>query len=628
MKSNTPCEFDLDRRKRGPRPRPKQTNTISDSAARSAVDQSWTLTSGGDDDQSSHSPNGQGGSPPAEPSVSPDAMNLWKDRLSEMFGAETYHLSDNLLVSVDQVLHLILIFCVTVNRQQCPIMSPAAFFRQLESGQATRQLCHAMCAASAPYSRHVSCKKLLLRHRLAEDAREGLASLGLTDKRSKYEQLLTLSVLSLYESSQGNGLQAWYDLTTATSVLCALRYSVPATEDDPIMSQLDTIHNYLQIALVCHSIGNQTRPTLVELTGTQLPGDDDVLTTGRLFSPRVLLDVSNLMQQCIDFSQKDLNRMVPAPWSRNSSFAALKRRLDTVHAMYVGDSALSDPETLELLQGQEGGEGNYVLCVSMLHSARIMLEAVFIPVTVQDATPYDAQATPHVDNPIKSRRTVDFPAAPRSFCCERLASCLRSARVLTSLCRSLMQNCDFTMPSFLGYSLYLAGLVFLNQLRSESEKKRLEATVEELKTIFSFLNAMRPFFAPAQTWVKTLLEVHALEPVTDLELLTMDTPILFSSFMARFNRVAIQPYCPASPDRLSSVNQSVFRAIGPTQLLGSGIELAAVDDPSFASLFDMFQGEENRAPLLLGSTTSTAHDLVKGYTEAIQEMIESCATED
>lgn len=187
------------------------------------------------------------------------------------------------------------------------------------------------------------------------------------------------------------------------------------------------------------------RPTLVEQAGTQMPGDDDVSTTGRLFSPRVLLDVSNLMQQCIDFSQKDLNRMVPAPWSRNSSFAALKRKLDTVHAMYVGDSALSDPETLELLQGQEGGEGNYVLCVSMLHSARIILEAAFIPVTVQAATSYNAQATPDADNPIRSRRTVDFPAAPRSFCCERLASCLRSARVLTSLCRSLMQNCDFTM---------------------------------------------------------------------------------------------------------------------------------------------------------------------------------------
>lgn len=211
------------------------------------------------------------------------------------------------------------------------------------------------------------------------------------------------------------------------------------------MSELDTIHNYLQISLVCHAIGNQVRPTLVELTDTRFPCDYDVSTTERLFSPRVLLDVSNLMQQCIDLSQKDLTRVVPAPCSRNSSFAALKRKLDTVHVMYVGDSALSDPETLELLRGQEGGEGNYVLCVSMLHSARIMLEAVFIPVTVQTTTPYSTQSTPDADNPFRSRRAVNFPAAPRSFCCERLASCLRSARVLTSLCRSLMQNCDFTM---------------------------------------------------------------------------------------------------------------------------------------------------------------------------------------
>lgn len=579
-------------------------------------------------DQSTHDPDGQGGSPPEESSVSPDAMHLWKDRLSEMFGSESYHLGDNVLVSVDQLLHLILIFCVTVNSQQCPILSPAAFFRQLESGHVTRQLCHAMCAASAPYSRHSSCRKLPLRHRFAEDAREGLASLGLHDKHSRYQQLLTLSILSLYESSRGNGLQAWYDLTTATSVLFTLRYSLSAPEDDQIFKELDTIHNYLQLSLVCHSIGNQVRPTLVNLTNIQALDDNGSSTSGRLFSPRVLLDLANLMQQCMDFSHKDLAKLVPAPWSRNSLFATLKRRLDTVHVTYVGDSALSDPETLELLQGQEGGEGNYVLCISMIHSARIMLEAVFIPVTVQTTSPFNVQAAPNAEKPASSRRLVYFPAAPHSFCCERLAACLRSARVLTSLCRSLMQNCDFTMPSFLGYSLYLAGLVFLNQLRSESDKKRREDTVEELKTIFSFLNVMRSFFAPTHTWVKTLLQVHAFEPVTDLELLTIDTSMLFSSFVARFNSASIQPYCPASPDGIVSANRSVFRAMDPSQLLERELEVGAGDCTSLTSLFDFFREEQIPAPLLLDSNASDTHDLVKVYSEAIQEMIEWCAVED
>lgn len=234
-------------------------------------------------------------------------------------------------------------------------------------------------------------------------------------------------------------------IATATSVLFTLRYSLSAPEDDQIFKELDTIHNYLQLSLVCHSIGNQVRPTLVNLTNIQALDDNGSSTSGRLFSPRVLLDLANLMQQCMDFSHKDLAKLVPAPWSRNSLFATLKRRLDTVHVTYVGDSALSDPETLELLQGQEGGEGNYVLCISMIHSARIMLEAVFIPVTVQTTSPFNVQAAPNAEKPASSRRLVYFPAAPHSFCCERLAACLRSARVLTSLCRSLMQNCDFTM---------------------------------------------------------------------------------------------------------------------------------------------------------------------------------------
>ena len=114
-------------------------------------------------------------------------------------------------VCVDQTLHLILIFCVTVNGQQCPILSPATFLCQLENGKVTKQLCHAICAASVPYSRHSSCTESGLQAAFAYDAREGLESLDV-DTHARYQQLLTLSVLSLYETSMGNGIQAWYDL--------------------------------------------------------------------------------------------------------------------------------------------------------------------------------------------------------------------------------------------------------------------------------------------------------------------------------------------------------------------------------------------------------------------------------
>lgn len=117
------------------------------------------------------------------------------------------------LVTVDQTLHLMLIFCATVNSQQCPVLSPAAFLSQLENGQVTRQLCHAMCAASIPYSRHASCTGPRMRIAFAEDAREESALLMPFDNHTRYQQLLTLSVLSLYETSQGNGIQAWYDLS-------------------------------------------------------------------------------------------------------------------------------------------------------------------------------------------------------------------------------------------------------------------------------------------------------------------------------------------------------------------------------------------------------------------------------
>lgn len=111
-------------------------------------------------------------------------------------------------VTVEQVAHLLTIFCTTVNNQQCPVLSPAAFRHQLQAGRVTRHLCHAMCAAAVGLSRHARTQSqgALLGQAFAADAREEMgAAVGSKDA------VLTLSVLSMYETSQGNGLQAWYD---------------------------------------------------------------------------------------------------------------------------------------------------------------------------------------------------------------------------------------------------------------------------------------------------------------------------------------------------------------------------------------------------------------------------------
>lgn len=66
----------------------------------------------------------------------------------------------------------------------------------------------------------------------------------------------------------------------------------------------------------------------------------------------------------------------------------------------------------------------------------------------------------------------------------------------------------------------------------------------------------------------------------------------------------------------------------PSQLLERELEVGAGDCTSLTSLFDFFREEQIPAPLLLDSNASDTHDLVKVYSEAIQEMIEWCAVED
>lgn len=216
---------------------------------------------------------------------------------------------------------------------------------------------------------------------------------------------------------------------------------------------LDIIHAYLQIALIYHTIGNQIRPTHLELIKLSRKHNDDESFLESSFSPQVLLRLSDLLQRCLDFSRKDLTKLVPAPWSRDSTYAALIQELNTVHIMYGGDSALLDSELLEALQSREGGAGYHVVCVSMLYSIRILLDVVFIPIPIAPAMDSKHCVSDQEENfgragNISSpRKFVFFPAAPRSFWCERLAACLRTARAVTSLCRSLMEHYDFAMVS-------------------------------------------------------------------------------------------------------------------------------------------------------------------------------------
>lgn len=231
-------------------------------------------------------------------------------------------------------------------------------------------------------------------------------------------------------------------IATATGILSSLRHST-SCQDDEMQNGLEIIHIYLRVALISFSIGHATQSIHIDFMGLPRSCHDEYPMVESSSVPQILLKLSGLLYRCISFSRKDLTKLMPAPWARDSSYMTLKQELDVVHIIYGGNSAL-ETETLEMLQKQETGAGYYVLCMSMLHAMRMLLDAVFLPIPVIPAAGYamiDRSAATKAFN----RKMIYFPAAPRSFWCERTASCMRSARSVTSLCESLMDHFDFAM---------------------------------------------------------------------------------------------------------------------------------------------------------------------------------------
>lgn len=96
--------------------------------------------------------------------------------------------------------------------------------------------------------------------------------------------------------------------------------------------------------------------------------------------------------------------------------------------------------------------------------------------------------------------------------------------------------------------MFLAGLVFLNQLYTERNSIILDGHIEHLKTVFMILSAMRGFYAPAHLWVETLFQVHALDHLPELSVIVNEG--FFAQFSARLGGIREPPYCPLEPGQM------------------------------------------------------------------------------
>ena len=173
--------------------------------------------------------------------------------------------------------------------------------------------------------------------------------------------------------------------------------------------------------------------------------------------------------------------------------------------------------------------------------------------------------------------------------------------------------------------MFLAGLVFLNQLQGETEKRRLEGFVEDLKTIFSFLGAMRSYFAPANTWVHMLLHIHGLDPLSEADSFARDSDKLFSSFMSRFDVGLLPAYCSTNPN--DAMQESAFFA-STTGHNGGQADCRKTDNAGMVAgqnCFSLFEVPEEDMTAITSNdlTTAGAQSLVEIYKNALKEALES-----
>lgn len=250
-------------------------------------------------------------------------------------------------------------------------------------------------------------------------------------------------------------------LATALNILTSLKYNPSVPTDIGILAGIDMVHNYLSVSMIFHSLGQTIQSSSAALFEADIaPGTVPSSFSGSN-SSELQLRLSGLMQRCLALCRRDFTKLNPAPWSKDSKYMAFKEELDSLYILHAGDRLL-DTETIEALQRKETGAGSYIMCLAMIHAMRMLLNAVFMPVAVVPVansenqtrlTPTDqpSGSPPRQRLSLTTRKSVYFPAAPPAFRRERAATCIRSARTATMLCRSLLEQGNFLLVSYSTY---------------------------------------------------------------------------------------------------------------------------------------------------------------------------------
>ncbi|VUC24193.1 unnamed protein product [Clonostachys rosea] len=339
------------------------------------------------------------------------------------------------------------------------------------------------------------------------------------------------------------------------------------------------------------SLGIATQPVTFQQSSESSPARDEHLFDKE---KRLLLDVLGLWRRITRFTQRDVTLSAPAPWAQGSEFWSLKRVLDSLPVAYYTYFCF-DQEKLQCPPGEENDLGEYLFYIGMLHTLQMLLHRVFLPISVatkavglsgqkpthiepDDADIQQQDPRQNINRRTSARSTVAFPGAPRLFLEERVAACVRT------------------------------GLIFLNQLYTETVPEALDEHVENLKTVFMILSALREFYTPAHVWVESLFQVHSLAQPSELSVILNKKA--FSHFFSRFSGMVESPFCPLElghsvlEQAMSSSTIDISHLLQPRTLSDRDLDMDSETSETSQILADDYPGWLNDYQTQLGLINS------------------------
>ncbi|OAL44419.1 hypothetical protein IQ07DRAFT_251120 [Pyrenochaeta sp. DS3sAY3a] len=517
-KQKQDCHFDTNRQRRGPRLRPATAHSLSGVLADTTIEDSFSvspMTVSDNDDRA----------------LPESDMSKTRDKL-EAFVRRCDLTNENSIsgIAATVLAHLLELYFAVANRQEIPLLPLQGGMSWLTSRVCYPALLMALCAKASPYSSHPMglnhdgapighhllrrCQHLLLEN-ITEDA--------------YLDRFLTYCALISYNLNAGFGIQAWYDIGIAHTLIPLIVAANLGTQDMDIFRQAYGLFSWLRISFALGNPSLSSFASFASNSSLEEPVSSPVIEQ--------ICAATKLISHLVEYSsQKSSDDSIP-PSSRTSKFASLRLHLEQF-SISVCDTASLEPRRLKIDCVEQHDMIVGTLMSVLRDCCMIMLSRDFLPLTHE-----------------KDRATLDYASqGPHRFIRSRIQACETGAENIYELCVILISNEILFFPPILGFCCFQAALVILNHSGTADDASARSQCREKLQVFSIVLGVMKRFYKPAEQWIDALLQIKQIQSSETLHFTLPDTNVNLApiSFFSRFRPIEEPSFVMLRPSKAAS----------------------------------------------------------------------------